>query len=79
MLVICSAETGSIFVQIGSENVHLVRCLLDEIFGPDNYVAQIIFRKRSSATADYISEVNDYILWYAKKYEVTKYAAVSKK
>ena len=38
-------ESGSIFVQIGDENVHLVRCVLDEVFGSENFVAQIAFKK----------------------------------
>ena len=42
-------ETGSIFVQIGDENVHLVRCVLDEVFGSENFVAQITFKKTSGA------------------------------
>jgi adenine-specific DNA-methyltransferase len=42
-------ETGSIFVQIGDENVHLVRTILDEVFGSDNFVAEIAFKKTSGA------------------------------
>ena len=44
-------ESGSVFVQIGDENAHLVRDLLDEIFEPDNFIAQICFAKTSSTTA----------------------------
>ena len=59
------AEAGSIFVQIGDENVHRVRAILDEVFGEENYVNTIVFKKKS---ATYTTEtVFDYLLWYAKK------------
>ena len=45
-------ESGSIFVQIGDENIHLVRCILDEVFGSENCVSLITFRKTSSASTD---------------------------
>ena len=60
------AESGSIFVQIGDENVHRVRCLMDEVFGEENCVAQIVFVKTTSATSDFLSGAVDYILCYAK-------------
>lgn len=66
-------ETGSIFVQIGDENVHLVRCALDEVFGSENYVAIINYEKTSSQTAKYLSVVTDYILCYAKSLDSLKY------
>ncbi len=59
-------ETGSIFVQIGDENVHLVRSVLDEAFGANNNVSQIVFNKTSSATTELLAGTCDYILWYAK-------------
>ena len=46
-------ESGSVFVQIGDENVHRVRALMDEVFGEENFVGQIAFKKSSSATARY--------------------------
>lgn len=64
------ADTGSIFVQIGDENVHRVRALLDEVFGDSNYVNTIVFKKKSSTTPT--DPVNDFILWYAKKQEMMK-------
>ena len=67
------AETGSIFVQISDENVHRVRCVLDEVFGSDNFVTLITFRKRTSATATYLGQVNDYLLWYGRSYSHLKY------
>ena len=48
-------ESGSVFVQIGDENVHRVRALMDEVFGEENFVGQIAFKKSSSATARYLS------------------------
>ena len=66
-------ESGSIFVQIGDENEHLVRTLMDEIFDARNFVALIQFTKTSSASSDLIAGVADYIIWYAKKVESVKY------
>lgn len=60
------SETGSVFVQIGDENVHRVRALLDEVFGDENCVALITIEKTSSQTQDYLAPVTDYIVWYAK-------------
>lgn len=59
-------DSGSIFVQIGDENVHLVRNLLDEIFGSENFVAQILFYKTSSESTTAVPGVVDTILVYAK-------------
>ena len=67
------AESGSIFVQISDENSHRVRSLLDEVFGATNLVAQIAFSKTSSATAETIATVNDFILWYARNKESVKF------
>ncbi|MCF8475655.1 MAG: site-specific DNA-methyltransferase [Pseudolabrys sp.] len=66
-------STGSIFVQIGDENVHLVRSVCDEVFGGENFVSQITFKKTSSATTRYLSATSDYIIWYAKSIDVLKY------
>lgn len=57
-------ETGSIFVQIGDENVHLVRCLLDEVFGKENFVVSIVVKKKGGTLLT--DPVNDYILWCCK-------------
>jgi adenine-specific DNA-methyltransferase len=53
-------------VQIGDENVHRVRALMEEIFGEVNCIAQIAFQKTSSSSSDELSEVFDYILWFGK-------------
>jgi adenine-specific DNA-methyltransferase len=60
------SETGSVFVQIGDENVHRVRAVMDEVYGADNFVASIFVKKTSGATSDYLSGTVDHILFYAK-------------
>jgi len=59
-------DSGSIFVQIGDENVHRVRALMDEVFGEDNFVSEIVFQKTSSTSSDELSGVYDCLLWFAK-------------
>jgi adenine-specific DNA-methyltransferase len=59
-------ESGSIFVQIGDANVHLVRSLLDEVFGSENFKSFVTFRKSSPLGAKGLAGVADYIIWYAK-------------
>ncbi len=71
-------ESGSVFVQIGDENVHLVRSLLEEVFGSENFVAQINFVKTSSATDLFLSRTQDYVLWFAKDASNVKYRALYK-
>ena len=67
-------ESGSIFVQIGSENPHRVRALLDEIFGPDNFVEEIVFRKKNMTLGGrYIEGIFDYILMFAKDINKLKF------
>jgi adenine-specific DNA-methyltransferase len=65
--------SGSIFVQIGDENVHLVRSLLDEVFGSDNFHSMITVRKTSPLGAKGLPAVSDFVLWYAKDKEQVKY------
>ena len=66
-------ESGSIFVQIGDENVHRVRALMDEVFGGDNFVSEITFVKNSGQTTSLLSGNLDYILWFARKRAAVKY------
>ena len=66
-------DSGSIFVQIGSENVHRVRAVMDEVFGEENHVNLISFQKTSSSTSDYLGGVADYLLWYCKRKESLKF------
>jgi adenine-specific DNA-methyltransferase len=67
------AESGSVFVQIGDENVHRIRTLLDEIFGEDNFCASINFKKTGGQSASVVASVFDVILWYAKNKPQVKY------
>jgi len=66
-------ESGSIFVQIGDENVHRIRTLMDEVFGDDNYVSLIPFQKTSGQTTTALPPVCDYLVWYAKDKEKLKF------
>ena len=66
-------ELGSIFVQIGDENVHRVRALVDEVFGEENLCAQITVVKTAGQTSELIAGTADYILWYAKNRQSTKF------
>ena len=59
-------DSGSCFVQISDQNVHLVRCVMDEIFGENNFISEIAFRKTSNLTAEFLPTSSDFILWYAK-------------
>jgi adenine-specific DNA-methyltransferase len=69
-------ETGNVFVQIGDENVHLVRCLMDEIFGADNFCALINFRSMTALGQQGMASVYDYIVWYAKDRSAAKFRAL---
>ena len=60
------AESGSIFVQIGSENQHVVRSLCDEVFGTDNFMEVICFKTRMALGGRHLEGVFDYIIWYAR-------------
>ena len=67
------ANTGSVFVQIGDENVHRVRDVMDEVFGEDNFVSIIIYKKGGTATTQELSNITDFIIWYAKDKKQIKY------
>ncbi len=60
-------ESGSIFVQIGDENVHRVRALMDEVFGEGNFVSQITVRKTTSEGSSLLGATCDFVLWFAKR------------
>jgi adenine-specific DNA-methyltransferase len=66
-------ETGSIFVQIGDENVHLVRSVMDEVFGSENFVSLISCAKTTSTTGEFLPGTNDFVLWFAKVRERATY------
>jgi adenine-specific DNA-methyltransferase len=66
-------ESGSCFVQIGDENVHLVRNLMDEVLGAENFVSLITYAKTSGTTGDLLPGTADYIVWYAKSKDHVKF------
>ncbi len=67
------SESGSIFIQIGDENVHLVRNILDEVFGSENFIALITVQKMAGLASQFLKGACDYIIWYVKNKEQTKY------
>jgi adenine-specific DNA-methyltransferase len=74
-------ESGSVFVQIGDENVHLVRAVMDEVFGSENMISQIAVRKTHTAGSpsggtDFVAGVFDYLVWFGKDRKATKYRPV---
>ena len=70
------SESGSCFVQISDQNVHLVRCLMDEVFGVKNFVRQISFRKTSALGFSDLPRVHDILVWYAKNKPAIKYRQI---
>ena len=71
-------DSGSCFVQISDENVHLVRCLMDEVFGSENFVRLITVKKTAGLGTDILPSVCDYIVWYAKSGDNLKYRSLFK-
>ena len=73
-------ESGSCFVQISDDNVHLVRNLMDEVFGSENFVSQIVYQKTTGTGSPgelrTVSSVVDFIIWYAKDKEQYKYRKI---
>ncbi len=67
------ADSGSVFVQIGDENVHRVRAVMDEVFGEDNFISQIAFVKTSGLTQNFLSNRYDYLLWYSRNIQSAKF------
>ena len=66
-------DSGSIFVQISDENVHRIRSVMDEVFGSENFISQLVFTKtRSLVSSDFVTTICDYILWYAKDRNLAK-------
>ena len=70
------AESGSIFVQIGDENVHRVRALMDEVIGEKNFVIQIGFQKTGGLAGNFLESTQDYILWYGKSIANLKFRSL---
>ncbi|NQT60096.1 MAG: site-specific DNA-methyltransferase [Bacteroidetes bacterium] len=59
-------QSGSIFVQIGDENVHRVRSLMDEVFGDSNFVSQIVYRTTTGKASAVLDSTHDFVLWFVK-------------
>jgi adenine-specific DNA-methyltransferase len=66
-------ETGSVFLQIGDENQHLVRSVMDEVFGAGNFIANFVVKKTSAGTGNYVPGAADYLLWYGKDRDHSKF------
>lgn len=66
-------ENGSLFIQISDENVHLVRNIMDEVFGSENFFSLITFKKTSPLGSSGLPGISDFLLWYAKDVEKIKY------
>lgn len=72
-------ESGSCFVQIGDESAHLVRNLLDEIFGPTNFLSTISFRTKIPLNAKYLPNTSDHLIWYARDKRKVKFRRLFKR
>jgi len=66
-------ESGSVFVQIGDENVHLVRSVMDEVFGSSNFVSLVTVPKTSGVQSVALAGTADYILWYGEQVDLLRY------
>ena len=66
-------ESGSVFVQIGDENVHRLRSILEEVFGEENFCGQIAFRKTGAFASSLLGQTTDFILWFARDKKLSKY------
>jgi adenine-specific DNA-methyltransferase len=66
-------ESGSIFVQISDENLHLVRMVMEEVFGTANFVALVTFRTTSDRGGETLGSNSDYLLWYTREISALKY------
>jgi adenine-specific DNA-methyltransferase len=70
------AESGSAFVQISDENLHHIREVMDEVFGEENFISQITLSKTTGSGMRYLDSVADYVLWYGKDTNLTKYRQI---
>ncbi|MCK5843492.1 MAG: hypothetical protein KAG97_02215, partial [Victivallales bacterium] len=71
-------DSGSIFVQIGDENLHRVRALIDEVFGETNFCSLIAFETTTGQTSTYLAQNNDFLLWYGKDASRTKFRQLTR-
>jgi adenine-specific DNA-methyltransferase len=67
------SESGSIFVQIGDENVHRIRAIMDDVFGSENQISQITVVKTAGQTAELLAGTSDFIVWYARNRDLVKF------
>ncbi|MGA2975931.1 MAG: site-specific DNA-methyltransferase [Spirochaetia bacterium] len=67
------SDSGSVFLQISDENLHHVRELMDEVFGEENFICTIAFKKTGALTSKKISVVTDHLLWYARQSEQIRF------
>jgi adenine-specific DNA-methyltransferase len=75
-LVLCRellTDSGSVFVQISDENLHRVRAVIEEVFGPENFCAIITFRKTTGQAGNLLPDTNDYLIWFAKDKSAVKF------
>jgi adenine-specific DNA-methyltransferase len=75
-IIICKellADSGCVFIQIGDENVHRVRGICDEVFGPNNFISDIVLKKGGTSSSELLSNIADHILCYAKDLSRLKY------
>ena len=70
------ADSGSVFVQIGDENVHRIRALMDEVFGEQNFIVQIGFQKTGGLAGRFLESTQDYILWYCRSKDSLKFRSL---
>ncbi len=71
-------KTGSIFIQISDENLHYVRNIMDEIFGPENFMSVISFQTKIPLGTKHLANLNDYLVWYAKDKSQIKFTKIFK-
>ena len=71
-------NSGSIFIQISDENLHFVRNIMDEIFGPENFMSVISFQTKIPLGTKHLANLNDYLVWYAKDKSQIKFTKIFK-
>ena len=72
-------DSGSVFVQIGDENVHHIREIMDEVFGAENFFALITFKKTLPLGSKGLAGISDYLVWYGKNIKQIKYQELFEK
>lgn len=72
-------DSGSVFIQISDQNAHFIRNILDEVFGPENFVVDIIFTKTGSKESGTVDPINDHLIWYVKDKSNIKYRRLFQK